>query len=1406
MSKIGKLKELKEEQVYFIDRLWGPFMNVFVDTSTLWIFETDMYDTFTLVTRITREQCQQVKLCESPINLTGIRKIRIGTNVASLEYLSTKMPYLNETVLFTEIDFGKKSMQAKTVVIQGECIALNGFGQHMLFWKFERDGQSQLNLYAKDPAQLDALKPITSLDLGNGVMNVSAISLDRRTWTFNDMSNDSPHQLPLICILRAQQSNADVLVWDADSDKVLTRIDVPIKQVKYDSRRWFELSASPDGKWLAILGGCCTIRLFSFFSGVQVWQTVLNGSFYLEDRFMPLSFNALSTTLVVNCDNDVYVFVPPCLIKDYIFDDKCVHCEIDFKNNPDLDEEVFSIVKEDQLQTVSSSVLGLQSLLNLCFQQIEGKHTKHQFIKVANPFFTSKMAIMIHKDTCFSIILASLREICSSDFVHLVENLLQGSKVEHEFREIQIQEGLAKQKFMSFLDIECIVLYPNKRQSNDFIAILGTDGFHTNAIFIDPTANSQELLCFETGMVYDYVQSKDGLKVMCMKENGILIIDLEQKAIEHMVDYQVNFLKWININYQEKKLKIMEIESSSENDDAKEYYPRYLHKRKCRAPPQIANNGKSILLGWSVKDQEPVFITPTTNDQDLNASTIKEKKIVPCWALDDTFQKFSFIVFDKYWQSIISIGTYSSKNSKCKHFHQDDWTSQFKRVLMNIEFVVHETCNMVLCECDGYLNLLVYDPCKHAFNIFVVPMTQPLINPYLPCLHSLDYPSKSIGVEDLDKFVSEFGTSFFNMPFNEKTNLHIAIEHGDVDMIKTLTSSAYRNNMLLGINCSQAIFIESTSNLLDVAIQHNNSEDVMIAVLDIFKKRQIPFIYGANAIEESFQSLWRSNQAVLEELFLDNSLCWEMSTLDVPSYILKNKAYAMNRVGTFDDLLINRKEGNTDIITNIWRSSNNLGVKSIHEKIEDTKVKANVKVICFGNIGKIGSQGILRFLILQQAPTYIFKTPIVKWTVLYKWEHFWKRKSVKRLIQFVVALGAFTLYVVCIGLSRHSLKNNVALQVCTSLILMALVGFIMAMLREEMMQFKTYLTDGKEMFHDNGSRGVKHYLGSIWNLLELLTYAILIFLIVPMYFLSFQYSSLFQCFYVVLAIESILMWFKVWYFLQAFSETGALVLMIENVIKDCIPFLLLSGVVLVGFSTGLFAMFQDVIQAIDSSKQEENDRQEENETHQKIISSFETPQKAMLTLFFAMIGTFDTEVYSESGKLSPIIVLFFVLYLSIQAIVMFNMLIAIMSDTFDKVKSTEEEQLLMGRAQFIDACEAALTENQIKSMNEKIGKYLYILFSKDEDINKESSMWNGRINNIKDNVKKHLWESQTTILEEIKNMRKDNESLEKRIKDESAQALVSLEGSMKAEMMAMKEQIKADIASVLEHLKTIETH
>lgn len=428
-----------------------------------------------------------------------------------------------------------------------------------------------------------------------------------------------------------------------------------------------------------------------------------------------------------------------------------------------------------------------------------------------------------------------------------------------------------------------------------------------------------------------------------------------------------------------------------------------------------------------------------------------------------------------------------------------------------------------------------------AYKVIVVPMTPHSMNPCLPCLYNLDYPHITYAHEDLNKwvklvhmyhesfrFVTKFGASFFNMPFGGKTNLHIAIEHDDADTIEAIISSACSSRILLGVNyyLFQNGSARDVSNLLELSIQQN-IETLVEAFLNAFRKQQLPFVYGATSISGSFQSLWKKNRMVLEAFLFDNSLCWEMSKLDVPSGILKNKALLAARVGTLEDLLIHRRGENEDIINNAWKSSNKKILETIVQRVGDTKAKSIIKVFCFENLCKIGSQGILRFLLSQQASAYLFNAPLVKWTILYKWEHIWKKRSLRKLVEFLVALILFSWYVVCIGCLGHKMKSDFTGQVCTTIPLVAVVFFVIAMLHQEMTQLNTYIKDGKQLVPDDDLWGIKHYLASFWNLLELFTYFTLLLLIVPMHILSFHYMWHFRFFRVVLAIESILMCFKV---------------------------------------------------------------------------------------------------------------------------------------------------------------------------------------------------------------------------------------------------------------------------------------
>ena len=53
----------------------------------------------------------------------------------------------------------------------------------------------------------------------------------------------------------------------------------------------------------------------------------------------------------------------------------------------------------------------------------------------------------------------------------------------------------------------------------------------------------------------------------------------------------------------------------------------------------------------------------------------------------------------------------------------------------------------------------------------------------------------------------------------------------------------------------------------------------------------------------------------------------------------------------------------------------------------------------------------------------------------------------------------------------------------------------------------------------------------------------------------------------------------------------------------------------------------------------------------------------------------------------------FIIYLITLVILLLNLLISSMSDTFDYVRNNEDKLLLMNRAKFIDACEAALSDS-----------------------------------------------------------------------------------------------------------------
>lgn len=137
----------------------------------------------------------------------------------------------------------------------------------------------------------------------------------------------------------------------------------------------------------------------------------------------------------------------------------------------------------------------------------------------------------------------------------------------------------------------------------------------------------------------------------------------------------------------------------------------------------------------------------------------------------------------------------------------------------------------------------------------------------------------------------------------------------------------------------------------------------------------------------------------------------------------------------------------------------------------------------------------------------------------------------------------------------------------------------------------------------------------------------------------------------------LIMWLKLLYFLRLFAPTAALIRMIVEITQDMFVFTIIYFIAIVGFADAFFIL------AYNLNSNEENEMFDNNFLL-AIIYSYRTG-----------LGDFDTAAFENSNDKGLWYVLFVVQTVFIQ-IVLLNLLIAIMGDTFDKVTEKREESKL----------------------------------------------------------------------------------------------------------------------------------
>ncbi|GMH45474.1 hypothetical protein BSKO_13431 [Bryopsis sp. KO-2023] len=127
--------------------------------------------------------------------------------------------------------------------------------------------------------------------------------------------------------------------------------------------------------------------------------------------------------------------------------------------------------------------------------------------------------------------------------------------------------------------------------------------------------------------------------------------------------------------------------------------------------------------------------------------------------------------------------------------------------------------------------------------------------------------------------------------------------------------------------------------------------------------------------------------------------------------------------------------------------------------------------------------------------------------------------------------------------------------------------------------------------------------------------------------------------------------------MQIFSPTTPLVIAIFRIMNDMLSLVLLGSIVLFGFGLAYFVLLHP-------------------EPGEEIDPRFGTMLRSIYSVFTMLLGLFDLSVFEELENSGGISTLMFVMFVLGMVVVLLNLLIAIMSDSFNRIRQVEDSAFI----------------------------------------------------------------------------------------------------------------------------------
>ena len=243
----------------------------------------------------------------------------------------------------------------------------------------------------------------------------------------------------------------------------------------------------------------------------------------------------------------------------------------------------------------------------------------------------------------------------------------------------------------------------------------------------------------------------------------------------------------------------------------------------------------------------------------------------------------------------------------------------------------------------------------------------------------------------------------------------------------------------------------------------------------------------------------------------------------------------------------------------------------------------------------------------------------------------------------------------------------------------------------------------------------------------------------------------------VASIAVFLMWLKLFAFMRAFERLGALIRMIEVIVADILPFLVILATVMVASAFVFYLLFYRYAREDGVGPRNIYAREEGED----LVFGWNA---ALFSQFTLMLGDFSTELL-ENSPYPRLVKVVFILVMLFVNIVMLNLLIAIMGDSYDKVQENAFLEYRREKARVLMEIEIMMTKKERKR-EDYFPRWLHVLQPTTTGGARSRDRWIGRIREIKESVEQQVVNLEHSMRDQFgQQLRKQQKEMEKSLEE-----------------------------------------